>query len=150
MIDTCYKHIKIRFILLGGNWRANNKDNPLGYNVGISNIVDLPPTEEVSDNELETIDDSNEEFAQSNYKNFSPDPNNSTNPSLNIPIDQYNLSNTFSNQKEPTASNLHEIVNNSISDSSTQLDKRQNRPSNFDTPKVSAFSPHSPVSSPDL
>ena len=117
-------------------------ENPVVF----PNIVDLPPTEEVSDNELETIDNLNEEIIESNFGNVSINPNSIAQ------IDQCNDKNTFCHNKEPSNSNQYNCVDASISDNSKNklLETRPNRPSNFNTPKIDAFSPHSPLSSPDL
>ena len=152
-----YQNIKLAIIIMifnplnlfrfvGADFAENKKENSV-----FANIVNLPPTEEVSDNELENIDDFNEENEKSNLENQSHDHNDIASSTLNSQFDHNNHRNTFSHQKESTVSGLAHNSNISKIDNSNQLlDTEHNRPQFSKTQKVNAFSPHSPVSSPEI
>ena len=89
-----FKNLNL-FQFAGADFAENKKENSV-----FANIVNLPPTEEVSDNELENIDDFNEENEKSNLENQSRDHNDIASSTLNSQFDHNNHRNTFSHQKE--------------------------------------------------
>ena len=141
----------LKTFALGANVTDDKRDNPLGF----SSIGDLPPTEEVSDNELETIDDLNENIGKSNFENYPHGTSDNTVPTLDLPFDPCNHTNTYSHQKfpkEPLTSSINQGVQDSISEKCNQQlsDSEHSRPSYLGIKKGTPFSPHSPVSSPEL
>ena len=53
-----------------------------------SNVNDLPPTEEVSDNELENLDDFDRDFETSKLNNIDKQPSDNSNSTQDIPLSQ--------------------------------------------------------------
>ena len=122
-----------------------------------SGINDLPPTEEVSDNELETLDEldqvienpKSDKLYKQTSDNIFPPQSLSSNHCRQI-INTFSQSEVL--QQRPSAHLLLQGTENLDSDNCAQkvLTSDYNRPSQQDFPLKNVFSPHSPVSSPEL
>ena len=80
------------FIFSGANVSQKNKVATSEF----SGVSDLPPTEEVSDNELETLDELDQDFENPKYDNFDKQPSDNSFLTQNLPFDQYKSLNTYS------------------------------------------------------
>ena len=118
-------------------------------------VSGLPPTEEVSDNELETLDELED---PENVKSgqFGNQPSDNSFPTKDLPFNQFTPPNTYSHSEEHKQIPLSNVQSKGVEIIDTEhcaqktLDTEYYRPSQPGIPGNRAFSPHSPVSSPDL
>ena len=117
----------------------------------------MPPTEEVSDNELETLDELGRDFENTKSNNF--DTQTLSDKSFNkknLEFDQCMPLNTYRQteapQQDQSSKILPEDKNNLDSDiyAQNELNAAYSRPSEKGFSGNKDFSPHSPVSSPEL
>ena len=121
-----------------------------------SNVNDLPPTEEVSDNELENLDDFDRDFETSKINNIDKQPSDNSNSTQDIPLSQRQPIDTYcSTEKKQiqhiSATDVSPAAYPDIETSaSTAPTTEICRPLRTEVSGNSALSPHSPVSSTGL
>jgi hypothetical protein len=119
-------------------------------------VSDLPPTEEVSDNELETLDELEQDFGNLKSSQFDNQPSDNSFVSKHLSFNQFTPLNTYSHSAELKQLPHSKLLIKGVDRLDTENCAQQSlvteycRPTQPGFPGTSAFSPHSPVSSPEL
>ena len=120
-------------------------------------ISDLPPTEEVSDNELEALDELDQEFDNPKSDIFDQRTSDSSFPQQNFPSNLCKATNHKYDQSEFLHQGasinlfLQDIEHPEVANcAQNALTSEYSRPSKQEFSAKNVFSPHSPLSSPEL
>ena len=121
-----------------------------------ANVNDLPPTEEVSDNELENLDDFDRDCETSKLNNIDKQPSDNSNSTQDIHLSQRQPLDTYcpTEKKQILHISATDVspaaYPDIVTSASTAPTTETCRPLRTEVSGNSAFSPHSPVSSTGL